>query len=666
MKHKKTKEEITEIIKSVLGEYGKTPGIDTSRLKKQFPTVLKIVNGYLNGNKNIILEAPTGSGKSVIGFIVSDIIGKIYQENSFILTSDKFLQDQYTRDIEIWNKKKYASLKGQGNYLCHINGNSFIERPGKCKKIPIKNLEKKMPCAKECQYVQARNRAIGGQVTVFNYSYFLSTMNFVFERLADNAPFQPRILTIADEAHKFQDIVQKMFSIKLNVLEHITSFQSIPTYFEIANINNLSNKNFKDSVYQLNGEVVGNLERLSFRVTKENFLQLFSTFKESEELIYQELGNIFKYHDQDTDSELYLEIKEIPDLLYDIEKKCDPDEKTRLRKYLESLEPVINFYLKIQENINKLGIINSVFSEVGYDALVIDFNQVFSKKQRNIPERFQNKTGIIDREIEIQCADTRSLVIEKYLKYTHFNLFMSATIGGTEKAIKQYCQQNGIDDPLIIQMETDWDFSRSPIIHVKPGLSMTYKNKKANMPKMLELIETIIDLHPNEKGIIHTGNYSFSKELGTIFNNRIFCYQNPNEKKEIIEEMGRTDSPMIIAGPSLLEGVDMKNDLSRFQLFMKVPYGNIASQLVKKKMELYPGWYDWVTLMNVLQGIGRIVRTPDDWGVTYFLDSSFQWFLKKNGVPYIIKDRIDYREIISEREKQLQSKLDQEMDNLTF
>ena len=51
-----------------------------------------------------------------------------------------------------------------------------------------------------------------------------------------------------------------------------------------------------------------------------------------------------------------------------------------------------------------------------------------------------------------------------------------------------------------------------------------------------------------------------------------------------------------------------------------------------------PDWYDWKTSVSFLQGVGRSVRSKDDWAVTYMLDACFGGLISK--VPKDIKSRI--------------------------
>ena len=64
-------------------------------------------------------------------------------------------------------------------------------------------------------------------------------------------------------------------------------------------------------------------------------------------------------------------------------------------------------------------------------------------------------------------------------------------------------------------------------------------------------------------------------------------------------------------------------------------------------MEKYEGWYDWATMVAFQQGMGRVIRSKDDWAKSYILDGSFGWFFQNNSLPSYINSRKEMRNINS-------------------
>jgi Rad3-related DNA helicase len=77
-------------------------------------------------------------------------------------------------------------------------------------------------------------------------------------------------------------------------------------------------------------------------------------------------------------------------------------------------------------------------------------------------------------------------------------------------------------------------------------------------------------------------------------------------------------------------GISLDDELSRFQIILKVPYPNISSNRIKARQTSNNKWYAWRTITEIVQAYGRSVRSETDWAHTYILDSSFGDLLKYN------------------------------------
>jgi Rad3-related DNA helicase len=109
----------------------------------------------------------------------------------------------------------------------------------------------------------------------------------------------------------------------------------------------------------------------------------------------------------------------------------------------------------------------------------------------------------------------------------------------------------------------------------------------------------------------------------------------------LIQQHIRIDKPTVLISPSMNTGVDLPDDLARFQIIVKMPYGTLGNKRIKEKSKIDNTWYQVDMIRNFIQSCGRGVRSEDDYCVTYVLDSSFYYCIKQN-LKYIsqIKERI--------------------------
>ncbi len=91
--------------------------------KHQVETIEDIISNIVNKTHHThIIEAPTGSGKSLLCIIAAGVLADYYDKKSYILCSDLYLYSQYEDFIRL-NRLDFGALKGQtGNYYCDKNG----------------------------------------------------------------------------------------------------------------------------------------------------------------------------------------------------------------------------------------------------------------------------------------------------------------------------------------------------------------------------------------------------------------------------------------------------------------------------------------------------------------------------------------------------------------
>ena len=142
-------------------------------------------------------------------------------------------------------------------------------------------------------------------------------------------------------------------------------------------------------------------------------------------------------------------------------------------------------------------------------------------------------------------------------------------------------------------------------------------------------------MHGEESGIIHTGNFKIAewlvKELEGRIDQEIYHHNPESElnRNDVITGFIDSSRPSVLISPSCTEGLDLKDDLARFALFVKVPFGALGDQWIKKRMDMSNEWYRRRAVISIIQGGGRIVRGPEDVGSVYILDESFGYLYQQ-------------------------------------
>lgn len=166
--------------------------------------------------------------------------------------------------------------------------------------------------------------------------------------------------------------------------------------------------------------------------------------------------------------------------------------------------------------------------------------------------------------------------------------------------------------------------------------SINYRTNLTKSSKQVKMIRSILDAFPNDKGIVHCANYNMFRQLQQQFSSErrfLWVAQGENKQDKINIHKRRTDGTVLVS-PSMMEGVDLKDDLARFQIMLKLPYPALDGY--NKSMDKrYPGWYSNQTIMAMIQAYGRAVRSPTDQAMFFLLDGAFEHLSKRNKInPY--------------------------------
>ena len=92
-----------------------------------------------------------------------------------------------------------------------------------------------------------------------------------------------------------------------------------------------------------------------------------------------------------------------------------------------------------------------------------------------------------------------------------------------------------------------------------------------------------MSIHRYDKGIIHTTSYeqlNFIKENVSRENARRLIVTDPEiQRDEVLKQHIDSIKPTVLISPSLHTGLNLKDELSRFQIITKVPYPNKSDRL---------------------------------------------------------------------------------------
>lgn len=586
--------------------------------KYQEPAIQAVLNGFKKGKRYAIVEGPTGFGKTVMALTLARAFNDAY-----IATHQKMLQAQYMKDFSQY----LAELRGRSNYPClRINfqswtlkneyGESYIRpvdenadylskeewekldddhifKKYNCANAPCctkgakdgRRIKKECKSSEVCEYIRVRDYAmLVSKSTVMNFS------NLLLFSLLMPKPYSKRSLLILDEAHTLESFLYDYASTTLTT----------------RSLKPLINYDDDDDLLRLTRPFHKGVPELMVHI-EEKIVPLIDRYLKSTLALYGEQDEGGKKD------------KEKEDEFSKTENERDRMMKVKLTlKELIKQEPTDHSHVIIPETdleglkTIKLGIKLKPFSVAA------------------LGPKLAFKSAWDDGKV----------------------LLMSATI--LDSTI--FCRSLGIppDEAFFIRVPSTFPAENRLVIGDTTVGSMSYKNKDETLPKMCSRILDLSEHYHDVKGIIHTGNYEimhkfkrWAKQSNPELHNRIQFQAGGTfaEKMEMIRIHEQAKEPLIICGPGFTTGIDLKDDLARFNLIMKLPFLSLADPLTKRKSEEDSDWYTLQMFLSIIQAIGRVVRSDTDHGDTIILDMLWNWMYKKHKhlVPPHIQEAIRWR-----------------------
>jgi len=238
---------------------------------------------------------------------------------------------------------------------------------------------------------------------------------------------------------------------------------------------------------------------------------------------------------------------------------------------------------------------------------------------------------------EFSSISIKPLDVSKYA-HEFFNnskqIFMSATIDKSS-----FCENYGFKPDKVEIIDTPKSpFSiqnrRVCFLNVR---SLSINSSEQDEQSVIREIDQILTKHNNVRGLILTSSkqrcIKIKENLSVLNEKRIrLCHStndNGKTQNQIVDDHSK-DPTGVLLSSSLWEGIDLKDELSRFQIIAKTPYQDLSEKRVKEKKDRYPLWYNSQAITKLLQGFGRSIRSENDWANTYVLDSNAHNLLKNN------------------------------------
>ncbi len=546
----------------------------------QIFAVNAILEAFLDERmQNIILNAPTGAGKSLIGAVTAEALSDIRSKSikgpksSISLTASNVLSKQYSSTFSTLtteNESLYTMLKGASNYDCTaltteeevVNAEScawftMVQAGSEFEHVMAEHCNK-------CEFLKIKRKKNTSRHLTTNYSYFFIDRMYT-------GKFEDRDLVVWDEAHLVNDLFSEHNAIHFSQ-KRIQQYQK-----EIA-----------ETVRLTDLEISKILSSIAFDCAKPG--------KINENNYTSYLNAILK---------VYRYAKEAGTI--------------QAERALRSGQ--MNQYTKLSRFTKK------------YEGLACKIDDLY---KYDYPHVFEYK----EDEMAVSIKPVFVGTMMDALQCSDFNLFMSATV--SPDFMKQTLNL-AEDKTKFIKLDPTFPVENKEIVFFDPlSLSYASLQVPETVKQLRKNVAKIVKHHAEEgqRGIILTPSFKLQNEIVSelraspnFSKYRLFEHVQGTKLEHALEDFKSYKGGLaVLISPSMFEGVDLPGDLSRFQILVKAPYPSLGDKRMKFILDHHKNIYETLTIMKAVQGAGRSVRSPEDRATTYILDSQAQrlWLSKNN------------------------------------
>lgn len=518
----------------------------------QYETLRACLDALDNGYKNIVIDAPVGTGKSLICTALLN-----YVENGFYTTPSKHLREQVHND-EILDPY-VESLKARRDYYCNITDTN-------CKECSIYESDERS-CANQgpaCTYWARKQKVMDSPNAVITFPLLIIDSMLPTYRNETQTPlgdrenktqisFGDREMVVVDEAH---GIIQS--TVEMHAGFDITPY-GLP-----------------DSVFQ------NATDSVSFSANR---------FGDVEE----EVGEL-----QDRCEEFTQDLR--PKDMNSVQKRC-----YRLMK--------------------KIGRAQKEHEEGKVWTVDVDTTYYGGQKHKTLHLKPVDVSSFLKnfvwRRGDKRVVSTATLPQRKYPQY--------------------WLQRIGLDpsETKIISVRMRFPVERRPVVLDEMVGRMSGDREDKHWDDVMETLNRLVRRHNGTNGICHASSYSRAERVVDSIDDsypylqeNVYLHEEDEKAREAVMEWQESNKSLIVS-PSMMEGVDLKDDMARYNILLKVPYPQRDSRTEYILNETDYGWPEYFsrTAVRVAQAYGRTTRSAEDWSTFYVLDEDYNKLKKRAQFP---------------------------------
>ncbi|MCS7227527.1 MAG: ATP-dependent DNA helicase [Endomicrobia bacterium] len=619
--------------------------------EQQIIMAQEIFNSFLN-NKKIIIEAPTGIGKSLAYLIPSAVfLNERKNVRVIVSTYTKTLQQQLlTKDLPIVNKiiqqlyhknLNFMTFFGSENYICL---NRFYElkheplttselikllqiehwlentKTGCVEEIKIDDIElwqeinreidlcrgKKCKFYDICFYYKNLHQLKLMDVIVVNHHLFFANILSAGKLLPkDNINDE---IIIFDEAHNLEDVILQCLG------EEITNSQLL--FFCKQIYNPKKQRGLLTKLHSLPD------------TWKQNVMESILNLNASLNQFFTDL--MLKFPDDKNEVRIF-----VPNIVEDVVSPA-------LVNLINLLKPAKNM-VKTDEEFYKIN--HFINRAINFNSLIK--NWLNCKDTQNYiywMEKEENKRKKIKITLRVTPLEVAYDMQEKVYSAYDKIVFTSATLC-VDKKYNFFKTSVGLEPEVIpdctstkeLTLSSPFDYENNVILYLPENIPNPKTEPEEYKKTITELISQLLSLTKGNSFVLFT-SFELMQYVYENISIELPILLQTTSKYKMLEQYKNTDNCVLFGVDTFWQGVDIPGEKLISIIIPKLPFDVPDHPVVEAKVEKiklngknpFKEYLLPTAIIKLKQGFGRLIRRKTDWGIISILDPRIkkQWYGK--------------------------------------
>ena len=666
-----------------IGPYFEEKGL----LSKEFPQfeyrheqyeMAKFIEKGINDSKKVIIEAGTGTGKTLAYLIPAIEWAKINEKKVIISTNTINLQEQLlSKDIPLVKKVlehdfTYALLKGRGNYAClkkndQINHGELVDltdlsegQKGQMESV-IKWLEltevgdkaelpfdvenavweyfaseadlctpAKCPHREECFFLKAREEKMKADVLISNHHLYFADLAIRKEAGFENdfSIFPNYDMVVFDEAHNIEKVARDYFSYEVS------------KYAFTKAMNNIYRVSRGSSKKLGSLQILKNFLKNSIKndkLLKEYNKRIDEDLILKHNLLYERTMDYFvKLMDIYCGEGVNANIRLRPEQLaknFKWQKELKPRQEEFFSAYISYIKELRKIAKEAKDYEDEAGLIREFEKYVDrLDGFFLNFRFILDFSDDNFifwlsanPKK--NNIKLVATPLKIHNELDEVL----YANLDHL-VFTSATIAINDD-FDYFKKSIGLAEQTYEKaIHSPFDYDKQMKVYIPTDIPLP--NDKNFLNEIRDFLVGIIKMSKGNTFILFTSystlNYTYYLIRDELENLGFDLFiQGMAPRNQLINMYKTSNMPVLFGTDSFWEGVDVQGDKLSSVILVKLPFKvpsdpvveAIIENMEKEGKNPFMDFQIPESIIKFKQGIGRLIRSKEDKGVITILDA---------------------------------------------